>query len=130
MSSTFNRVITALLQWYQLRHLDFSITLYCHNLSVPQTTCHQHSHDCFIRMLSISMACSIICMSHVINTVLTALLQCHQCTLIVVVQRIAIIFQSINPNCRCFWKPIKLLRIHCVDAEISNGSYRYLSNYR
>ena len=128
MSSTFNKVTTAWLQWYQLRHLDCSVTVYCHNMSVPLIS-HQHSYDCFIRMLSINMACSIMCMSHVINTVISALLQCHQYTLIVVLQCIVIIFQSINSDYSCFWKPIKLLRTYPVDAEISDGSYRYLANY-
>ena len=129
MSSTFNKVMTALLQWHQLRHYDCSITVYCHNGSVPLITCHYNSHDCFIRILSINMACFITCMSRVINTVITALLQCQQYTSIVVLQCSAIICQSINPY--CFWKPIKLLRAHHpVDAEISNGSYRYLANCR
>ena len=61
---------------------------------------------------------------NVINTVMTALLECHQYTLIVLLQCIAIICQSINPD--HFWKPIKLLRTHPVDAEMSNGNYRYL----
>ena len=59
MLSTFNKVMTVLLQWYQLKHLDCSIKVYCHNISVPLITCHQHSHNCVIRMLSINFACSI-----------------------------------------------------------------------
>ena len=86
MSSTFNKVITALLQWYQLRHLDCSITVYFHNMLVTLITCYQHRHDSFIRMLSINMASSVTCISHVINTVITALLQCHQYMLIVALQ--------------------------------------------
>ena len=37
------------------------------------------------------------------------------------------ICQSSNPD--CFRTPIKLLRTHPVDAEIMNGSYRYLTNF-
>ena len=76
-------------------------------------------------MLSINMACSITCVSHVINTVITALLQCQQYILIVVLQCTAIICQSINPD--CFWKIVKF---YPVDAEIFDSSYRYLANYR
>ena len=43
------------------------------------------------------------------STVMTALLQCQQYTLIVVLQCTAMICQSINPD--CFWKPIKLLEL-------------------
>ena len=122
MLLTFNKVMTALLQWYQLRHLGCSITVYCHNVSVPQIKYHQYSHDCFIRMLSINMAypITITCMSHVINMVMTALSQCQQYTLIVLLQCTTIICYSINPD--CFQKPIKLLRTHTVDAKISDGS--------
>ena len=60
---------------------------------------------------------------------MTALLECHQYTLIVPLQYITIICQSINPD--CFGKPIILLRTHhLVDAKISDGSYRYLTSYR
>ena len=135
------------------------VSIYRHNVSVPLITCHQHSHDCFIRVLSINMACwlvplqcivichqhihdcfirmpsihldcsiTVYCHNYVLNTVMIALLECHQYTLIVPLQYIVIICQSINPD--CFWKPIKLLRTHPVDAEISDGSYRYLANYR
>ena len=45
-----------------------------------------------------------------------------------VLQCIAIRCQFIYPD--CFWKPIKLLRTHSVDAEISDDSCRYLANYR
>ena len=101
---------------------------YFHLLSVLLITCHQNSDHCFIRMLSINNSFYYSVLSHVINTFMNALLECHQYTLIVLLQCIAIICQSINPD--CFWKPIKLLRTHPVDAKISDGSYRYLANCR
>ena len=65
-------------------------------------------------------------LSQVINTVMTVLLECTKYTLIVLLQCIAIICQFINPD--GFWKLIKSIRTHPVDAEISDGSYRYLAN--
>ena len=54
---------------------------------------------------------------------MTALLQWYEDISIVLLQCMAITCRFINPD--CFWKPIKPLRTHPVDAEISNGSYRY-----
>ena len=95
--------MTALLQWYQLRHLDYSITVYCHNMSVSLITCHQHSHNCFIRMLSINMACSI----HMSSTVITVLLQCYQYT--------RLLYYSILPK---YFSPLILTT--AVSENLSN----------
>ena len=122
MSSTYNKVMTAL---FQLRHLNCSTTVYCHNMSVPLITCHQHSHNCFIRMLSMTVAFSITCLLHVINTVIIALLQCQNTPLLLYY---SVLPKYVTPLILTFWKAIKLLRTQPVDAKISDGSYRYLAN--
>ena len=116
-------------------HFDCSTTVHCHNVSVPPISCHQHSHDCFIRMLSINMACWLIIVichqqSHNYFIKMPSMpSMCFDCSRpITVYCHNTYVCQSINSD--CFWKPIKLLRTHPVDAEISDGSYRHLANYR
>ena len=109
---------------YISRLFDCSITVYYY-MSAPLITYHQQSQLLYYNAINKQCLFYGIALLHVNNTVITAVLECHQYTLIVLLQFIAIICQSINPD--CFWKPIKLLRTHPVDAEISDNSYKCLA---
>ena len=93
----------------------FYYTVYCHDMPVPLITCHQHGRDCFIRMLSINMACSITVYCHMSSTQCDCFVRMLSMHLDCSITVYCILCQSINSD--CFWKPIKLHRTHPVNAE-------------